>query len=91
MLNEVPNNKDVKRVANIVLNEAPNRNDATGIENNVHLTAVAAQQFLMAAILEPSCRKADLPETRDNDMITRKVRVDRNILCPGKEWRLYTH
>ena len=26
MLNEVPNNSDVKRVANIVLNEAPNSN-----------------------------------------------------------------
>ena len=32
----------------------------------------------------------DLPGTRDNDTITRKVRADGNKLCPGKEWRLYT-
>ena len=50
MLNEVPNNNDVKRVVNIVLNEAPNSNDATRVGNNVHLTAVGAQQFSMAAI-----------------------------------------
>ena len=48
MLNEVPNNSDVKRVANIVLNEVPNTNDATRVGNNVRLTAVGAQQFLMA-------------------------------------------
>ena len=40
------------------------------------------QQFLVAAIY-PSCRKADLPETRDNDTITRNIRVDGNKLCPG--------
>ena len=50
MLNEVPYNNDVKCVANIVLNEAPNCNDATCMENNVCLTAVGAQQFLMAAM-----------------------------------------
>ena len=50
VLNEVPNNKDVKRTANIVLNEAPNCNDATCIGNNVRLTTVGAQQFLMVAI-----------------------------------------
>ena len=48
MLNEVPNNNDVKCVANIVLNEAPNSNDAMRIGNSVRLTAVGAQQFLMA-------------------------------------------
>ena len=48
MFNEVPNNNDVKRVANIVLNEAPNNNDATRVGNNVRLTAVGTQQFLMA-------------------------------------------
>ena len=48
MLNEVPNNNDIKHVVNIVLNEAPNSNDATHIGNNVRLTAVGAQQFLMA-------------------------------------------
>ena len=48
MLNEVPNNNDVKRVANIVLNEAHNSNDATRVGNNVRLTAVGAQKFLMA-------------------------------------------
>ena len=50
MLNEAPNNNNVKHVANIVLNEAPNSNDATRVGNNVHLTAVGAQQFSMAAI-----------------------------------------
>ena len=50
MLNEVPNNNDVKCVANIMLNEALNSNDATRIGNNVHLTTVGAQQFLMAVI-----------------------------------------
>ena len=57
MLNEVPHNNDVKRVANIVLNEAPNSNDATRIGNNVRFTAVGAQKFLMAVTL-PSRRKA---------------------------------
>ena len=33
--------------------------------------------------------KADLPEMRDNDTITRKVHADGNKLCPGKKWRLY--
>ena len=43
MLNEAPNNNDVKRVANIVLNEVPNCNDATCVGNNEHLTAMGAQ------------------------------------------------
>ena len=86
---QAPNNNDVKRVANIVLNEVPDSNDAMRVGNNVRLPAVGAQQFSMAAI-QPSCRKADLPETRGNDVITRKVRADRNKLCPGKEWKLYT-
>ena len=50
MLNEAPNNIDVKCVANIMLNEAPNSNDGTCVGNNVCLTAVGAQQFLMVAI-----------------------------------------
>ena len=50
MLNEVPNNNDVKRVANNVFNEAPNSNDAMRIVFNVRLTAVGAQQFSMATI-----------------------------------------
>ena len=50
MSNEALNNNNVKHVANIVLNEAPNCNDAMCVGNNVHLTAVGAQQFLMAAI-----------------------------------------
>ena len=50
MLNEAPNNNDVKRVINIVSNEAPNSNDATRVGNNVRLTALGAQQFSMAAI-----------------------------------------
>ena len=50
MLNEAPNDNDVKRVANIVLNEALNNNDTTRVGNNVRLTAVDAQQFSMVAI-----------------------------------------
>ena len=50
MLNKAPTNNDVKSIANITLNEAANRNDATHIGNNVRLTAVGAQQFLMVAI-----------------------------------------
>ena len=50
MLNETPNNNDVKRVANNVFNEAPNGNDATRVGINVCLTAVGAQQFSMATI-----------------------------------------
>ena len=88
MLNEVLNKNDVTRVANIVLNEAPNSNNATCVANNVHLTTMGAQQFSMGAIYL-SCRKADLSEMRDNDTTTRKVCVDGNRLCPGKEWRLY--
>ena len=48
MLNKVPNNNDVKHIANIMLNEAPNSNDAMRVGNNVRLTAVGAKQFLMA-------------------------------------------
>ena len=72
-----------------MLNEAPNSNDAMHVGNNVHLTAMGMQQFSMAGI-QPSCRKADQPETRNSDTITRKVRADGNKLFPGKEWRLYT-
>ena len=89
MLNEAPNNNDIKRIANNVLNEAPKSNDATRVGINVRLTAVGTQHFSMATV-SPSCRKDDLPETRDNDTITRKVRADGNKLFPGKEWRLYT-
>ena len=48
VLNEAPNNNDVKRVANNVFNEAPN--DATRVGINVRLTAVSARQFSMATI-----------------------------------------
>ena len=50
MLNETPNNDDVKHVANIMLNEVPNSNDATHVGNNARLTAVGAQQFSMVTI-----------------------------------------
>ena len=50
MLNEAPNNNDVKRVANNMFNEAPNSNDATRVDINVRLTAVDAQQLSMASI-----------------------------------------
>ena len=49
MLNEAPNNSDVKYVANM-LNKAPNCNGATRVGNNVHLTALGTQQFLMEAM-----------------------------------------
>ena len=84
VLNKVPNNNNIIHKANIVLNGEPNSNDA----NNVYLTTMGSQKFSMASI-QPSCRKADLPDTRDTDTITRKVHVDGNKLCPGKEWRLY--
>ena len=89
VLNEAPNINEVKCIVIIVLNDAPKSNDAMRVGNNVCLTAVDTQQFFMVAIL-PSYRKTDLPGTRDNDMITRKVRADRNKLCTGDEWRLYT-
>ena len=73
------------RVANIMLNKAPTSNDATHIANNVRLTIVGAQQFAIAAPQLSSCRKADLPEMKDNDMITRKVRADKNEPYAGKE------
>ena len=50
MLNEAPNNNDIKCVANIVLNKACNSNDATRVGNNVCLTAMGAQQFSVVAI-----------------------------------------
>ena len=43
MLNEAPNNNDIKRVANNLFNEAPNSNDATRVGINVRLTAVGVQ------------------------------------------------
>ena len=49
-MNEVINNNDIMRGANIVLNEVSNSNDATRIGNNVHLTAVSTQLFSMVAI-----------------------------------------
>ena len=52
MLNEVPNNNDMKRIANFMLNKAPNSNDGMHVGNNVCLTAVGAQQFSMAAIMQ---------------------------------------
>ena len=50
MLKKAPNNSDVKRVTNIMLNEAPNSIDAMRIGNNVRLTAIGTQQFSMAAM-----------------------------------------
>ena len=84
MWNEIPNNNDATCVVNIMLKEAPNSNDAMCIKNNVHLTAIGAYQFSIAAML-PSCRKADLPEMRDSNTITIKVHEDGNKLCCRKE------
>ena len=39
VLIKVPNNNDIKHIANIVLNEAPNSNDAMHIGINARLTA----------------------------------------------------
>ena len=50
VLNESPNSSDVTHLANIMLDKAPNSNNAMCVVNNVRLTAVGAQQFLMAAI-----------------------------------------
>ena len=50
MLNEAPNNHDIKRIVNNVLNEAPNSNDTMRVGIDVRLTAVGAQQFSMATI-----------------------------------------
>ena len=47
------------------------------VPNNVHLTTMGAHQFSMMAAYTP-CRKANLPETRDNDTKIRKVGADRN-------------
>ena len=68
-----------------MLNEVPNRNDATGIANNVRLTAMDAIQFSMVAVYLVIIQKSDLPEMRDNDMKTTKVHADGNKNCPGKE------
>ena len=54
-----------------MLNEAPNSNNDMRIANNVHLTTMSTQQFSMAAI-QPSYRKADLQEMRDNDSNNKK-------------------
>ena len=88
MLNEAPNNNDVTHIANTMVNEEPNSNDTMCTGNTVCLTAMSTQQFSMVAI-QPSCRKGDLPVTRDNDTKTTKVCADGNKLCPGKEWRLH--
>ena len=72
------------RAENIVLNKVPNCNDAMHVGNNVHLTAMGTQKFSMVAV-QPSCRKADLPEMRDNDTRPRKVHVCENKLCPEKQ------
>ena len=50
MLNEVPNNNDVKRIVNNVFNEAPNSNNTMHMGIIVRLTAVGAQQFSMPTI-----------------------------------------
>ena len=42
MLNEVPNNNNIKHVVNIVLNKVPNNSDTTCVGNNVCLTAMGA-------------------------------------------------
>ena len=88
MLNETPNDKDVARIEDMVLNEGYNSSDATRVANNIHLTTMGTQ-FSTAAIYPASCRKVDLLKMRDNDAKTIKVYEDRNKLHPGKKWRLY--
>ena len=77
MLNKMPNYNNGTCIANIMLNETPDSNDAKRRVNNVCLTTMGAQHFSMAAIL-PSCRKANLPETRDNNIKRKKFCEDRN-------------
>ena len=72
MLNEAPNDNDVTHIANIMLNEAPNSNDAMCIANNLRLNTIGALNGSYIAIMQ----KADLPERRDNDTITRMVCAD---------------
>ena len=50
MLKNVPNNKDITWVVNIVLNDAPNSNDTKLVANNVCLTTMGGQHFSMVAI-----------------------------------------
>ena len=50
MFNEAPDNNNIMRIANTVLNDVPNSNDATHKANDVRLTTMGAQQFTMAAI-----------------------------------------
>ena len=78
MLNKAPNNKDVVCIVNIMLNEASNSNDAMDLANNVCLTIMGAQQFLMA-VIQSSCRKVNLPEMRDNDTQNEKGSCRRKI------------
>ena len=56
---------------------------AMGVENNVRLTTIGAKQLSMVAVWS-SHRKLNLPEMRDNDTKTAKVRADGNKHCPGK-------
>ena len=75
----MPNYNDDTRIGNIILNEAPDSNDAKRTVNSVCLTIMGAQQFSMVAIL-PSCRKADLPETRYNITKTKSfMRTEMNF------------
>ena len=46
--------------------------------SNVRLITTGAQQFSVTAIKAISLRKANLPEKRDNDTITRKTHADGN-------------
>ena len=57
MLNEVLNDNDITRVANIVLNEVPNSNDAMCVVNSIPLTTMGAQQFSMMAIYNHHAEK----------------------------------
>ena len=71
-----------------MLNKAPNRNDAMGLANNVCLTTMGTIQFSMVPVylvIIQKKEKVDLPEMRDNDTKTTKVRADGNEHCPGKE------
>ena len=49
VVNEVANNNDIMRVANIMLKKAPNNNDTTHVMNNVLLTTMGTQLFPIAA------------------------------------------
>ena len=89
MLKEAYNNNDCG-CSKCVLNKALNRNGTMAVANNVRLSTMGAKQFSMTAVYLVIRQKANLPEMRDNDMKTTKVKVDQNVTGFGKIRQLRT-